>query len=329
MARKLVARSESRRRMYAAPEPVHVTAVRRESVKQGRDREPLKDRRRRARRRTSVILSVLILLILGGLLSALWSPAFRIQHVDAAGPDSDGIQSSVSTVLVGTRDLILPRDSIFFFPESDLRTYVLRAYPDVSAVSISRVSFDTIAIDSVPREAAFLWCGTTYTTAVPATSLAESTSTGATTTEPVITPQSTAPQAPCYDTDSQGRIFVADANPPGDLLRVYDAISSSTATTSASPLGDDISEASMIPNALELVKAVKSLGVPIVALVIRGDEADMYAQSGTRITYVLGTEEATAELAKSALPTLDLSDGSLQYVDLRFAGKVYFKKNGS
>src|SRR5262249_52105520 len=88
-------------------------------------------------------------------------------------------------------------------------------------------------------------------------------------------------------------------------------------------------EASMIPNALEFVKAIKSLGVPIVSLVIRGDEADLYAQSGTRITYVLGTEQTTATIAASAFPSLNLNDGSLEYIDLRFGDKVYFKKVGA
>ena len=72
---------------------------------------------------------------------------------------------------------------------------------------------------------------------------------------------------------------------------------------------------------------MKSLNVPIVSLVLRGDEADLYPQSGTRITYVLGQEQAAAQLAKAAFPSLDLNDGSVQYVDLRFDGKVYYKNN--
>jgi hypothetical protein len=110
------------------------------------------------------------------------------------------------------------------------------------------------------------------------------------------------------------------------MLRVYDALASTT-QPNVSPLGQDIAEANMIPNALDFVKEIKSLDVPIVTLVIRDDdEADLYAQSGTRITYVLGTEEASTVLAESAFPSLNLNDGSLEYVDLRFAGKVYFKK---
>jgi hypothetical protein len=284
----------------------------------------LKERRRRERRRMLFILLTLLVIVTAAMFAALWSPAFRIQHVDAAGPDSDGIQMTALSSLTGTYKYVLPRNSIFFFPENDMRAQILQQYPDVSAISISRLSFNTIAIDAVPREAALLWCGATYTPALSSLANALVASTTATSTPSIVAPV----QAPCYDADSQGDIFEPDTNPPADMIRMYDSLASSTNATN-SPLGDTVAEASMLPNALELVKDIKSLGVPIVSLVLRGDEADMYAQSGTRITYVLGTEQATAELATSAFPSLNLNDGSLEYVDLRFAGKVYYKKVGS
>jgi hypothetical protein len=111
-------------------------------------------------------------------------------------------------------------------------------------------------------------------------------------------------------------------------LRIYGPLAD-TGDNNPSPLGSVIAQANLIPNALQFIKALKSLGVPIVAFVIRGDEADLYAQSGTRITYVLGHEEVTSQVAESAFPSLNLNDGSLEYVDLRFEGKAYFKKVGS
>jgi hypothetical protein len=304
-------------RREAALEPVAAPIIRREKIRQGRDREPLKERRRRERRRMSLVLFIVLLIFIAGVFAALWSPVFRVRNVEAAGPDSSGVQAATLSSLTGTYKYVLPRNSIFFFSEDALRAQILQQYPDISAIAISRISFDTIAVNAVPREAAFLWCGATYMPPVAV---------------PVTTSTSTVPalstQPPCYDSDSQGDIFAVDTNPSSDMLRVYDTLASSTSATN-SPLGDYVAEATMIPNALDLVKEIKSLDVPVVTLVIRGDEADMYAQSGTRITYVLGTEEATAELAESAFPSLNLNDGSLEYVDLRFSGKVYFRKVGA
>lgn len=321
-----------------APPPI----IRREKVVQGRDREPLKARRKRARRRLSVLLSILVIAIVAAGFVGIWSPALRIQHVEAAGPDANGIETTSLGSLVGVEDYVVPRNSIFFFPEATLRANLLQQYPDISAVSISRASLDTIYIASVARESAFLWCGPTYepnqTSAVAlASAIAQATSTGITmnsssTLTAALTTGVT--QTPCYDADAQGDVFAPDVDASPDTLRVYDPLASSSASTTSgigagSPLGQYVDEADMIPNALQFVKAIKSLGVPIVSLVIRGDEADLYAQSGTRITYVLGTEEQTAVTAASAFPQLNLNNGSLSYVDLRFSGKVYYKKSGT
>jgi hypothetical protein len=312
---------KAKRRPEPAPQPPSRKIIRREQVKQGREREPLKAQRRRARRRMTLILSILFVLLVAVIFAALWSPLFRIQHVVAGGPDSTGVEAMVLPSLSGSYEYVLPRNSIFFFPQDSLRAEILAQFPDISAVEISRSSFDTITINSIPRESAFLWCGTTYVPSGTAATPIVPISATSTSTPSITTPV----QSPCYDADSQGDIFALDTNSDSGTLRVYDSLASTTEPV-VSPLGQHVAEANMIPNALNFVKEIKSLDVPVVALVIRSDEADLYAQSGTRITYVLGTEETSTELAVSAFPSLNLNDGSLQYVDLRFAGKVYFKK---
>ena len=280
------------------------------AVPKGKDREPLRVRRKRQRRKSLIILSILFVLLVVAAFGSMWLHLFRIQDVNATGPDSQGMQGIADAQLAGTYHFVIPRNSIFFFPEEAIREQILQQYPDISAVSISRTSFSTISIVSIPREVALTWCGPTY----PAVQL---------------TASSTQVDN-CYSADAQGIIFApvsaAEAS-SSNTLRIYDPLQDD-ADTSA-PLGKVIAQASFIPNALQFVKAIKSLGVPIVALVIRGDEADLYAQSGTRITYVLGQEEVTAQTAESAFPSLNLNDGSLEYVDLRFQGKAYFKRVGS
>ena len=61
-------------------------------------------------------------------------------------------------------------------------------------------------------------------------------------------------------------------------------------------------------------------------IVLRGDEVNDYLESGTRVTYVLGNEENAFTALASSKDTLNFSDGSLEYVDLRFDGKVYLKR---
>lgn len=292
-------------------------------IQKGRENEPLKIRRRRERRRNLFIGFILLIIAAIAILGSFWWQGVRIQAVQTSGIDTDGMQAIVTTVLHGTYRYVIPRDSIFFFPKEEIRADILKQYPDIAAVTISRTSLSTISISSIPREAALTWCGTTYPgTVAPTISISS-------TTSPTVPSDNMDPS--CFSADAEGVIFAAlspdQAASPGNL-RIYDPLADGAASTT-DPLGSVMAEAQQIPNALQLIKAIKSLGVPIVAFVIRGDEADLYAQSGTRITYVLGHEEVTAQVAESAFPSLNLDDGSLEYVDLRFEGKAYFKKVGA
>ncbi len=305
------------------------------------------------RRRRLWVTLILILLLIGGAFGGLWWKGVRIQTVTATGPDASDMQVLAEQTLQGTNHFIIPNNSIFFYPQQKIRAAILKQYPDIAAVSFSRTSFSTLLISSIPREAALTWCGPTYegkaivtSLAVPVKTVASSTksssktssvsastamaSNGTTTPaapEPVV---DSAPEPTCFSADAQGIIFAAvpaQTVHDTDSIVIYGPLSGDA--NASTPLGATIAGANMIPNALQLVKIIKSLGVSITTLVLRGDEADLYAQSGTRITYVLGREEQTAEVAEAAFPSLNLNDGSLQYVDLRFAGKAYFKKVGS
>ena len=314
-----VRRQQAPQKTKPMPEPQAQAIRRKPAVQQGKDREPLKARRKRARRRALWIIGILFFVGAAMVIGVFWLGVFRIQQVGTAGPDSQGMQTIAQSALAGTYHYVIPHNSIFFFPAQEIRTEILKQYPEISAVSISRTSLSTILISGIPREAALTWCGDTYT-ALPAQVL----STPTASSTPAV------PQPTCYSADAQGVIFAPISDPSiiTGTLKIYGSLAG-VGDSNPSPLGATIAEANVIPNALQFIKALKSLGVPIVAIAIRGDEADLYAQSGTRITYVLGHEEVTAQVAESAFPSLNLDDGSLEYVDLRFEGKAYFKKVGS
>ena len=107
--------------------------------------ESLKTRRKRAKRRSFVTVLILFLIIIAGGAGSLWLPAIRIQNIEVAGPDSAGMQTIAQTDLAGTYHYVFPRNSIFFFPEEEIRNNILAQYPDISAVAISRASFTTIS----------------------------------------------------------------------------------------------------------------------------------------------------------------------------------------
>jgi hypothetical protein len=267
----------------------------------------LKSRRRRARRRLLALYGVLALLLVGSLIYGLWRPAVRIENVEAAGAHAETLPGMARAAISGTYFYLLPRNSIFIVPKEAVRTAILDAYPDVAAVSVSRTGLDSLFVNALPRVSAFTWCGSTYNAGTDS----------------------------CYEADAEGYLFAPLPIPGGasatttDIadftLHLYAPLVEADAS---SPLRAHIKDASRIPDALRFVRAMQSLGAKVTALAMRDDEADVYTTGGTRLTYVLGHEQDAANLAATALPTINVNDGSLQYVDLRFSGKVYYKKKG-
>lgn len=263
--------------------------------------ESLKVRRARARKVFYAVLSALGILLMGALFYIGWMPALRISQVVAEGPGGDEVVQITTAALGGTHFFVLPRNSLFLIPESDIRKRILEARPDIVAVSLHPNGLQGLRVVATPRAPAFLWCGPSYE----------------------IQTES------CFATDSEGLVFApyTGAVPVASstlLLRVYVPLTPET----ADPIRAHVANTTAIPNALRLAKALRTLNANIASLALRGDEADFYTIGGTRITYVIGREEATAALAASVFPTLSLNNGSVEYVDLRFEGKVYLRRQG-
>lgn len=264
-------------------------------------KESLKARRARAKRIFLTLVSVLTLLSVGVLLYLAWLPALRVQTVTAEGPAPEAVSLLTKELLSGTHLFIVPRDSLFFIPESDIRARILETHPEISAVTLQDNGLTGLHVVSIPRARAFVWCGLSKDTSLTT----------------------------CFDTDPDGLIFApyAGTEPVASStlnLRMYAAINGD----SDNPVSTHIKQASAIPNALQLARALKSLNANIAEVALRGDEADFYTIGGTRITYVIGREREAAQLAASAFPQLSLNDGSVEYVDLRFDAKVYLRRAG-
>jgi cell division septal protein FtsQ len=262
-------------------------------------KEPLKKRRKKTQKALVIGIGIIAVLLVALAFYLAWLPAFRVSAVSAEGPHADEAKQVAQLTLQGTHAFILPRNSLFFIPEDEVRARILESYPDVGAVSITADGLNALHIRTLPRAEAFVWCG-----------VSPDVSNG------------------CYSANAEGLIF-APVSPEtastSEALKVYGAIEGQDGP---SPVKAHIGYASRIPEALRFVKAMQTLGANVVSLSFRGDEADLYTEAGTRITYVLGREQEAAGIAASVFPQLALNDGSVQYVDLRFSGKAYFKRRG-
>lgn len=305
-------------RPAARPAPEHPVATHAPKLSNGPRRgeakrataRPLREQRKSKRRSFWIVVALLIAALMAGALYIIWLPAVRVNSIAADGPDADGVKQVAAKAITGTYWFGVPRNSIFMLPEGQMRAQILNAYPDIEAVSIKGASLRAITIIASPRAAAFVWCGASID-APPA-------------------------DGSCFNADAAGLIFAqtdASSASASSTLRIFAPLDRDIAAGD-SPIRTHVVASKQIPDALRLVKALRSFGANVSALSIQGDEGDFYLQGPTKIRYVLGHEEQAAELAASTLPKLNLADGSIDYVDLRFVtapgqpGKVYVKRFG-
>jgi cell division septal protein FtsQ len=313
-----------------------LTLVARTGRKDGKGgRVNLRSRRRRARKLLTIAAIFLTAVLIGSILYMLWLPGFRIQEVRASGPDTDLVASTAKQSLAGSYLHLIPHDSIFFFPEGAVRDAILAADPVVQAVSISRSSLTSISINSIPRSMAFWWCGQTRAQGTSVSGCYQSDTEGFLFAPVQTTLQNsgiqtapssvgtTTPQTSTTTNTAFAKAVVNTTLPDLGQLLIYSPLS---ATSTGTVIGSTVEQAADVPNILRFARSLQSLHADIQTVQIRGDEVDLFVKSGTRITYVIGDEDAAAARAQAAFPQINLDDGSIDYVDLRFDGKVYFKR---
>jgi len=259
-------------------------------------------RRRLRRRRILVTFCILICILLGTLIWGLQQSAVRISRVQIFGADAlpagrqESLAEIASTAMQGNYFGIIPRDSFFFFSATRIRAGLLAMHPEIAAVSIFRNGLTGLTIKIDNRVPVARWCGSTPDT----------------TTD-------------CYLFDVKGYIFTTATTTTQTMnpFVVYEPIESTS-----SPIGSTLPNANEFPSAFDFARQLYTLGSPVSSIVFSNGEVDQHLESGTRITYVMGNEQNAFTALVSAHDNLNLADGSLEYVDLRFDGKVYVKKAG-
>lgn len=284
------------------------------------------ERRRVRRRRFLFALAVLAVLLLSGTIYGLWQSAVRVSHVEIFGGDP-ALADYARSAMRGAYGGIIPRDSIFFFPEGRIRADILAAHSDIAALSIFRSGFTGLSIKIDVRAPVARWCG------LSPIDFSSNSAAGHGSDEY------------CYIFDASGFIYAAADSaetinsfilyaplaPLETPAKARPGVSDSLSLTGLAgdtlePLDATIADAEKLPAAFDFARELATLGSPVTRVVIHDGEVDNYLRSGTRVTYVLGNEQNAFTALVSAKDNLNLADGSLDYVDLRFEGKVYLRR---
>jgi hypothetical protein len=259
--------------------------------------ERLADRRKSRRRRSFIALFSVLLILAALALYGLWQSAVRIKSVEVFGADASFADYAMRAMR-GSYLGIIPHDSIFFFPESAMRTDILAEHPEIAAISLFRSSLTSISIKVIPRVAVVKWCGLSHSEGV---------------------------DAYCYLIDSGGFIF-GIASPSSETLNSF-TLYAPLAGDTLEPLRGSIAQFSEVSHIFDFARQMAGFGSPTIRVTVHDGEVDTLLASGTRITYLLGDEQNAYTALVSARANLNLADGSIEYIDLRFDGKMYLKRN--
>ncbi len=268
------------------------------------NQERLAVRRRKQRRRAQIAATIFFCMLLSAAVYGLWQPSVRISHITVEGADGS-IMEIANKAMEGNYFGLIPRNSIFFFPSSSIRSDILSTHLGVAALSIGRDGLSSISIKANERVPIARWCSGSF----------EAFS-----------------EKDCYLFDANGFIYdTATSSDNGEvssskILTPY-ILFGSLIADDVPPLGATLKNADIFPAVFDFARQIGSSGSPIRAIVMRNDEVDFYIMAtGARITYLLNDAQNAYSAIVSAKGNLDLSDPTLQYVDLRFPGKIYLKK---
>lgn len=267
-----------------------------------RKRQTLRERREEERGRAMLLAVAGIFLVAGVVIYILWRPEIRIREITTPGlANESAIIKAASDELEGAYWHVFPRDSFFFYPERAIRARILEANPGLKSVKIARDGFHSLVITADARVSAFWWCGT---------------------------PEVPLVNSSCFDADHDGFIYAAvDPSASSSEKLFVRAFVDTASSTDGSVIRGKVQGSGYVPDILDFIQTIEVLGVPVDSVAIRGDEADLFSGS-TRISYVIGGEKHAIRDARAALPQLNLANGSVEYVDLRFPGKVYIRRTG-
>lgn len=274
--------------------------------------EKAKKRRRQAvLNDTSIVVTGLIMVVLSGF-AALNSEYLTVRTVTVSGaPEEEqgAIVASAEDLLDGSFFFIIPKASAIFFPEAHLEAAVQEAMPRLGTVEVHRTGLRSVELSVNNRTPVALWCGDVMP------DLRE-----------LRGASGDSINARCYFIDEGGYIFERAFGITGTVYpRFWGAIER------GNPEGSPFVAAEEFPKLLGLMRELTIDGEePLGLLVIDEEEMELYEADGTKILLLrTGDLLEVASRIKAVMHSGVLSEGGdIEYIDLRFGDRVYFKRYG-
>lgn len=251
-------------------------------------------REQKRKTRKTVLFLLLTLMALGAAAYGFSRPQFRIDRIDISGSarvPAEEVTAAVREVLEGTYFSILPKSHALLYPKTAIKETLARRFPVFLNVSVSLRSLAAMRIAVREREPYALWCA--------------------------------APEE-CYLLDETGFAFAAvEQNSDSRYYRFEEG-------TTTPPVGRVVITKDRLILLVGFLEGLGKLGLDPKSVYLRKGETEVSMRNGVRLIF----SETEAEQALQRLSTLLAQENlfpkqnsltGINYIDLRYGNKIYFK----
>ena len=261
------------------------------------------------------LLTALFLVIAIGLSYASYRPKLRISKVVLSGgilvTQEDVWEKSLS-FLKGSYFWIAPHDNAFIYPRKALEKHLKESFKRIDTIDMHREDFNTIVVTITERKPVATWCNR-----LPG--------------QVSVSLKSPNDYLQCYFIDQNSTIFAEAPYFSGDAyFKYYGLVSTST------PIGTYyIASSTLFDEISEFIERTKQMSIrPIYLIAKDNGEFSLVIEGGGEIYFDLKeplsktTSNLEALLRTPALSTSTSSILPIQYIDLRFSNKLFYKLKG-
>ena len=284
------------------PQRKSSTPARQTSPRKEKRPTPLRVKRRRLRLVVLVLVVIALALATYAVHRVSYLPKFNVTRIDVVGEqniDPSVITSYVDTQLHDGKNHFFSRSNIFVYPQTVIERGIEASFPRVKSATISRSGLSTaLTVTIVERTPYSKWCDGSQTN-----------------------------PGNCFDLDQNGYIFAEDASTtPVAEQYIF------TGAITGQPIGQTFVPGHMpgIIALLHIVQQQSSLHPSGVAIESNEDITVHFAE-GFDMKASFGEDAAALarnlSLILSSQP-LQGKQSEIEYIDLRFGDRVYYKLKG-
>ncbi len=276
----------------------------------------LKKKRKRSVHMKIFLFTFLVLVLSSAFIYITRSSKLNISKIEVIGNkviDAESIQSIAEEKLSGKYLWLIPKTNLMFYPKDSIKKELEDRYKRLKDVNLNVKGGSTLEISMSEREGKYTWCRE---------SLLEE-----------VAPA----DGECFFMDESGYIFDTAPYFSGEI---YFRFLGPLLPGAVPPGSTFIPE--IFPNIVEFIANLKSLGINASSLYVKDEEEmEIYLSStkstleSPKIIFKKNADfENLAENLQAALSTEPLSSkfknsySSLEYIDLRFGNRVYYKFKG-